>query len=116
MEGKALRVGAVAGVELIKNPISLARKVMDSPHVLLVGKGAQEFAIEQGMPLCKFEDLLTERRYQQWKERNPTQTSRGTEEEEEEEPRYHRREVSSLPRRDEEKHGTVGAVALDFAG
>src|SRR5579859_5549611 len=57
MEGQTLRVGAVAGVELIKNPISLARKVMESPHVLLVGKGAQEFALEQGIALCAFEDL-----------------------------------------------------------
>src|SRR6184192_767650 len=47
MEGHSLSVGAVADVELIKNPISLARKVMESPHVLLVGKGAQEFAQEQ---------------------------------------------------------------------
>src|SRR5438270_6540957 len=67
MEGQTLRVGAVAGVELIKNPISLARQVMESPHVLLVGKGAQEFAQEQGIPLCKLEDLLTEPRYTQWK-------------------------------------------------
>src|SRR6266853_2614615 len=108
MEGQTLRVGAVAGVELIKNPISLAHKVMESPHVLLVGKGAQEFAQEQGVPLCKLEDLLTEPRYTQWKNSQASEA-------EEEEPRYHRREVSSVPRR-EEKHGTVGAVALDAAG
>src|SRR5579859_7693358 len=40
MEGHTLQVGAVACVELIKNPISLARRVMQSPYVLLVGKGA----------------------------------------------------------------------------
>jgi len=44
MEGEGLHVGAVASVECIKNPISLARMVMDSPHVLLVGKGEQTFA------------------------------------------------------------------------
>src|SRR5436853_6052508 len=44
MDGHVLGVGAVADVELIKNPISLARKVLESPHVLLVGKGAQQFA------------------------------------------------------------------------
>src|SRR6266513_6438943 len=60
MEGHTLEVGAVACVELIKNPISLARKVLESPHVLLVGKGAQEFAQVQGIPQCTFEDLLTE--------------------------------------------------------
>src|SRR6266571_8958890 len=47
MEGHTLKVGAVAGVELIKNPISLARKVLESPHVMLVCKGAQDFAQEQ---------------------------------------------------------------------
>src|SRR5436305_4472570 len=111
MEGRTLQVGAVAGVELIKNPILLARKVMDSPHVLLVGKGAQQFAVEQGMSLCTFEDLLTEQRYQQWKERNAAQTT--GEADGEEEQRYHRREISSLAARKEEKHGTIGAVARD---
>ena len=108
MEGNTLRVGAVAGVELIKNPISLARKVMESPHVLLVGKGAQEFALEQGIALCAFEDLLTERQYTVWKQ---SQEAR----EVEEGPRYHRREVQSVSRQ-EDKHGTVGAVALDTSG
>src|SRR5574340_1221505 len=66
MLGHTLNVGAVAFVELIKNPISLARKVLESPHVLLVGKGAQEFAQERGIPLCELEDLVTERQYQKW--------------------------------------------------
>ncbi len=47
MEGHTLRVGAIAGVELIRNPISLARQVLESPHALLVGKGAQTFAQER---------------------------------------------------------------------
>lgn len=105
MEGHTLRVGAVAGVELMKNPISLARKVMESPHVLLVGKGAQEFALEQDIALCTFADLLTERQYTNWKDSHR----------ETEEPRYHRREVQPLSER-ENKHGTVGAVALDTSG
>ena len=107
MEGHTLRVGAVAAVEFIKNPISLARRVMASPHVLLVGKGAQEFAQEQGIPLYEFENLLTERQHRIWLE-NRAQAddeSRG-------EPRFLRREVGSLQAR-EEKHGTVGAVAID---
>ena len=109
MEGHKLRVGAVAAVELIKNPISLARRVMASPHVLLVGKGAQEFAQEQGIPLCKFEDLLTERQHRTWLEnRAQADDVSGRE------PRYHRREVGSLRAR-EEKHGTVGAVAIDMS-
>lgn len=44
--------GAVAGIERIKHPISVARKVMEkTPHVLLVGAGAQQFAVENGFPL-----------------------------------------------------------------
>ncbi len=108
MGGHTLRVGAVAGVELIKNPISLARRVMESPHVLLAGKGAQEFAQEQGIPLCAFDDLLTERQYRIWLENRAQAVDEAGKE-----PRYHRREVGSLRAR-EEKHGTVGAVAIDM--
>jgi beta-aspartyl-peptidase (threonine type) len=106
MDGHKFAVGAVTGVELIKNPISLARKVLESPHVLLSGKGAQGFAQEQGIPECTFEDLLTERQFEIWKTMQAAK--------EIEEPRYHRREVRSLSAR-EEKHGTVGAVALDMS-
>lgn len=107
MEGHTLRVGAVAGIEHIKHPISLARMVMESPHVLLVGKGAQDFALEQGVTLCSFEDLLTERQYNNWKE-SIAASDDG-------EPRYHRRVVQPLAQR-EDQHGTVGAVALDSSG
>jgi L-asparaginase / beta-aspartyl-peptidase len=106
MDGRALAVGAVAGIELIKNPIGLARKVLESPHVLLVGKGAQDFAQEQGISRCAFEDLLTERQYEIWKAMRAANESQ--------EPSYHRREVRSLKARDE-KHGTVGAVAIDMS-
>src|SRR2546430_7468862 len=112
MEGHTLRVGAVANVELIKNPISLARKVMESPHVLLVGKGAQAYALESGIPVCELEDLVTDRQYQIWLEKK-AQTA--GESKIEDEPRYHRREVASIEAR-EEKHGTVGAVAIDMTG
>jgi L-asparaginase / beta-aspartyl-peptidase len=112
MVGHTLQVGAVACVELIKNPISLARKVLESPHVLLAGKGAQEFALEQGIHLCELEDLVTERQYQIWLENKARATS---ESEADEEPRYLRREVASIEAR-EEKHGTVGAVAVDMTG
>ncbi len=108
-EEGGLRVGAVANVEFIKNSISLARKVMDSPHVLLVGSGAQKFALEQGISLCSLKDLLTERQYLRWKEGRSEETPS------EDEPRYHRREVNARPVQGE-KHGTVGAVALDSAG
>lgn len=92
MDGHRLQVGAVAYVERIKNPISLARKVLESPHVLLVGKGALEFAQEQGIPLCTLEELVTERQYQLWQE-----------------------SLKTVPIK-KEKQGTVGAVALDQSG
>lgn len=111
MDGRSLNVGAVAGIELIKNPISLARAVLASPHVMLVGQGAEYFATEHGIEQCKFEDLLTERQYQRWKTYlnahglNP-----------EDEPSFIRRQVAVLAAREEEKHGTVGAVAVDSTG
>jgi L-asparaginase / beta-aspartyl-peptidase len=116
MDGRTLEVGAVANIELIKNPISLARKVLESPHVLLAGKGAQQFALEHDFSLCTLEELLTERQVRIWEQMQA--------EREKEEPRFHRRQVGALPAREEkprgqhgeEKHGTVGAVALDMAG
>jgi beta-aspartyl-peptidase (threonine type) len=112
MEGHTLQVGAVACVELIKNPISLARKVLESPHVLLVGKGAQEYALECGIPMCELEDLVTERQYQIWLEKK---AQAAEESKADDEPRHHRREVAYIKAR-EEKHSTVGAVAIDMTG
>jgi beta-aspartyl-peptidase (threonine type) len=122
MEGHTLQAGAVAGVELIKNPISLARKVLESPHVLLVGAGAQAFARQHAIPACTFEELWTERQYNNWLKARGEQGS-------DPEPRYHRREIARLGARPErgphgksgedeleKKHGTVGAVAIDEQG
>lgn len=94
MDGHTLHVGAVAGVERIKNPISLARRVLASPHVLLISKGAQDFALAQGIQLCSFEELLTERQYNNWKKVRQ-ESAQGMQ---------------------EPRHGTVGAVALDVSG
>src|SRR5579872_6368513 len=52
MEGRQQRAGAVAAVRHVKNPVELARRVMEkSRHVLLVGAGAEEFALEEGLTL-----------------------------------------------------------------
>jgi len=68
MDGRTLRSGAVAAVERIRNPIRLARKVMEaSHHMLLAGAGAERFAIEQGFTLCRPEDLIVERERRAWK-------------------------------------------------
>jgi L-asparaginase / beta-aspartyl-peptidase len=93
MDGEKFRVGAVTGIELIKNPIVLARKVLESPQVLLSGRGAQLFALERGMTLCTRKELLTEQVYTRWQ---------------------HKR--AALVEEKEQQHGTVGAVALDSAG
>jgi beta-aspartyl-peptidase (threonine type) len=94
MEGKQLRAGAIAGVSHIKNPIELARLVMEkSPHVMLIGSGAEEFALEQGLVLVPNAYFVTPRRQEQ--------LQRAIEKENAEKP------VGT---------GTVGAVAVDRAG
>jgi len=96
MEGRQQRAGAVAAVRHVRNPIELARRVMEkSRHVLLVGAGAEEFALEEGLALVPNSYFRTEERWAQLEsERNG-------------------RPVSDLfP----SSHGTVGAVALDAAG
>ncbi len=59
MDGRTLRFGAVAAVQRVRHPISLARLVLErTPHHMLVGPGAQRFAQEQGIPLCDPAELL----------------------------------------------------------
>ncbi len=100
MDGKTGQAGAVAAVRHIKNPINLARLVMEkTTHVLLCGEGAEEFAIQQGMPLMPEEYFFTEHRWQQFlkvKEKEKDQKL-----------------SDSLS---EKKFGTVGTLALDKAG
>ena len=110
MDGEALHVGAAAGLERVKNPILLARRILDSPHVLLMGQGAERFAEEQGMALCEQSDLITPARLQAWRSAYATAEARtmsapiGT-------------ALSGIGVGEEpEPHGTVGAVALDANG
>lgn len=66
MEGRTLRAGAVAAVRHVKNPIELARRVMEkTPHVMLVATGAEEFALEQGITLVPNSYFRTETRIRQ---------------------------------------------------
>ncbi len=68
MDGKTMRCGAVASVHHIKNPISLARKIMDeSEHILLVGNGAENFALEHGIHLHSYRELVSPRELKKWK-------------------------------------------------
>ena len=99
MDGSTRNAGAITGVSHIRNPILLARRVMTgSPHVMLAGAGAEEFAIAQGFALVDEEYFSTEFRYQQLERARDKQTS-----------------LDELPP-PEFRFGTVGAVALDQDG
>ncbi len=75
MDGKTLACGAVAGVEHIKHPAALARRVMEkTPHVLLVGEGAKWFALQQGFPL---EVPYTAEAIKEWLEKHPDFKKKG---------------------------------------
>jgi beta-aspartyl-peptidase (threonine type) len=104
MDGATGKAGAVAGVTRVKNPIKLARAVMDkSEHVMFAREGAEEFAKQQGLEIVKPEYFFTQRRWDEYKAKL-----------EEEEQKAKGQEESALP--GENKHGTVGAVALDSQG
>jgi beta-aspartyl-peptidase (threonine type) len=67
MDGATLNAGSVAAVGSVRNPIRLARRVMEaSPHMMLVGAGAEQFAREQGIPLCEQDALITPRERAMW--------------------------------------------------
>jgi beta-aspartyl-peptidase (threonine type) len=68
IDGASLKAGAVAAVERIRNPIRLARLVLEnSEHMMLVGPGAEQFAQENGLPLCDPEDLILDRERTAWR-------------------------------------------------
>ena len=70
MDGKTKSCGAVAGVSIVKNPISLARRVMtDTPHVLLAGPGAETFARQSQVPLVDPSHFDTPRTLKRWNQR-----------------------------------------------
>jgi beta-aspartyl-peptidase (threonine type) len=73
MDGKTLRIGAVAGVQEIKNPVRLARRVMeDGRHVLLACAGALRFAEEAGIPRYPAEALIVEEQRKKWQSKHGT--------------------------------------------
>lgn len=100
MTGRDGNAGAVAGVTTIRNPISAARLVMtNSQHVMLAREGAEAFAAEQGLEIVDPEYFRTERRWQDYRKRKSQQQME-----------------KKSSRRDEDRHGTVGCVALDEEG
>lgn len=111
MDGKTLKAGAVTDLKHIKNPISLARMVMEqTTHVLLAGDGAEAFAKEKGIELLPQEYFITERRLKELVREKEKQKKK-----ERATPRPSNRE-SGVVVSDERKYGTVGAVALDKEG
>src|SRR5437879_1115037 len=97
MNGATLRAGAAATLHRVKNPIQLARKILENcPHMMLVAEGAERFAKQHGMKLCKPEELVSKAEREAWmkckSDKHAAEHHRGHEQ------------------------GTVGAVALDANG
>lgn len=98
MDGKDRNAGAIAGVTTVKNPIKLARAVMEnSRHVMLQGAGAEQFAAEQNLEIVNPPYFWTERRWNQMQKKLETKTG-------------------ALDGTPETRFGTVGAVAKDACG
>ena len=106
MDGSTLEAGSVAGVRNVRNPIELAEEVMrNSNHVFLSGKGANDFAIKQGIKLEPDEYFFSQFRYDQWKDiRDSDNYSLD---------HTHQR-LEELMK--DKKFGTVGATACDKNG
>ncbi|HVO57026.1 MAG TPA: isoaspartyl peptidase/L-asparaginase [Dongiaceae bacterium] len=97
MDGGSLRAGAAAGLQRLKNPIRLARKILENaPHMMLIAEGAERFAKQSGLELCKPEELVSEAEWAAYlrcsKDEHAAEHHRGHEQ------------------------GTVGAVAIDSEG
>ncbi len=110
MNGAGRQAGAVAGVAHVKSPIALARLVMEaSPHVMMVGAGAEAFAREHGQEMVENEYFHTDRRRKQLEQIQQREQSGSNGD-------AHLLNVPGYSEPIEQKYGTVGAVALDRAG
>ncbi len=104
MDGRTLECGGVASVKRIKNPVDLARLVMEkSEHVLLCGEGAEAFATKYNIDLVDADYFYTDMRW--------NQLQKALEKE-----KHLKTDYSQLDHTPDDKHGTVGAVALDKEG
>lgn len=97
MNGATLRAGSVAAVQRVRNPVRLARAVLEHcPHMMLVADGAERFAHDQGITLCDPQELISDAERDAWwhcsRDKHAAAHHRGHEQ------------------------GTVGAVALDTSG
>ena len=97
MDAATLRAGSAAGLQRIKNPIRLARKIWEEcPHMMLVAQGAERFAQKSGLPLCDPAELISPAEHAAWLQCR----------EDEHAAEHHRGH----------EQGTVGAVAMDRDG
>ncbi len=107
MDGATRRAGAVAGVTTVFSPVALARRVMDAtPHVLLMGAGAEAFAREQGFPVVPNDTFIVPARREQLRQLQQNRRSGMAD------PDYAPDPFGMI----QQKYGTVGAVALDQHG
>jgi beta-aspartyl-peptidase (threonine type) len=110
MDGATLKAGAVAGLHTVRNPIDLARAVMErSPHVMMIGEGAETFARQNGLQMVEESYFWTPNRRQQWERMRMQDSLRADSVR-----RAGQGAAWAVP--DERKWGTVGAVALDQQG
>ena len=110
MDGKTLKAGSVAGLTVVKNPITLARAVMEkSPHVMMIGGGAEKFAREQKLEIVDPSYFRTEDRWRSLQRARSDDSLKAIQE---------KSGKTSLlqPENRDDKYGTVGAVALDKSG
>lgn len=109
MDGKTLKAGAVAGIHTVKNPISLARAVMEkSPHVMLIGEGAEKFAAQNGLEIVDPKYFWTQERWDQYQRIKKEREQKGQEQKQ--------KSLLMIDEPKQNKYGTVGAVALDKYG
>lgn len=106
MDGRSLRYGAAASLRRVRNPITLARHLLEGPATMLVGAGAEAFAERCGLPLCENRELIVERERRLWEQWRAGQQAAA--------------EVYGAPQPAEAAravaHDTVGAIALDVSG
>lgn len=105
MDGKTLKAGSVAGITVVKNPISAARAVMEkSEHVMMVGAGAEKFAKKSGLEIVPPKYFFTEERWKTLQEAKQLEAANK------------KTSLIAPNKNNDEKFGTVGCVALDSAG
>lgn len=113
MDGKTLKAGSAASVTVVRNPIAAARAVMDkSEHVMLVGKGAEQFAAKNGCTIVDPSYFFTEDR---WKGLQKAKALDSTKALLDHDSAKHSM-LLKQPGNNDYKYGTVGAVALDKYG